>query len=293
MTKVLVTGASGQLGKGVIAELLQQGKIEPANIIAGSRDPGKLADLAAKGIETRAVNFDDEAGLVAAFTGVDRVLIISGDELAVPGKRLQQHKAAVAAAQKAGVKHIFYTSMPNPDKSVISFAPDHLGTEEAIKATGLRYTILRNSWYTENYFMGLSQNLATGTWYTSQAGGKLPNISRADCAAAAAAALATPPEGSVTLTLTGPESVTAEDVAKIVSDLTGKPLNVVQINDEQLAGGVRSAGLPEFVVQLVVTADANIRAGNFDVLTDDFEKLTGRKAQSVAEFFQQNKAALG
>lgn len=293
MTKVLVTGASGQLGKGVIAELLQQGKIEPANIIAGSRDPGKLADLAAKGIETRTVNFDDEAGLAAAFTGVDRLLIISGDELAVPGKRLVQHKAAVAAAQKAGVKHIFYTSMPNPDKSVISFAPDHLGTEEAIKATGLRYTILRNSWYTENYFMSLPQNLAAGTWYTSQAGGKLPNISRADCAAAAAAALATPPEGSVILTLTGPESVTAEDVAKIVSDLTGKPLNVVQINDEQLTGGVRGAGLPEFVVQLVVTADANIRAGNFDLLTDDFEKLTGRKAQTVAEFFQQNKAALG
>lgn len=293
MTKVLVTGASGQLGKAVIAELLEQGKIAASDIVAASRDTAKIADLAAQGIETRRADFDDAASLEAAFTGIDRVLIISSDELAVPGKRLDQHKAAVAAAVKAGVKHVLYTSMPNPDKSVISFAPDHLGTEQAIKQSGLPYTILRNAWYTENYFMSMAQNLAVGAWYTSQAGGKLSNISRLDCAAAAAAALATPPEGNTTLTLTGPETVTAEQVAAIVSEITGKPLSVVQINDEQLAGGVRGAGLPEFVVQLVVTADANIRAGNFDLLTDDFEKLTGRKAQTVADFFKQNKAALG
>ncbi|MCJ8509360.1 SDR family oxidoreductase [Rhizobium lemnae] len=293
MTKVLVTGASGQLGLAVVAELLAQGKIPTSDIVAASRNVDKLADLAAKGVETRRADFNDIASLDEAFKGINRLLIISSDELAQPGKRLEQHKAAVAAAQKAGVKHVVYTSMPNPDKSVISFAPDHLGTEEAIKASGLRYTILRNSWYIENYLMNLPQNLAVGTWYTSQAGGKVPNISRADCAAAAAAALATPSEASVIFTLTGPECVTAEDVAKIVSDLTGKPLNVVQINDEQLAEGARSAGLPEFVVQLIVTADANIRAGNFDLLTDDFERLTGRKAQTVADFFQQNKAALG
>lgn len=293
MTKVLVTGASGQLGKAVIAELLAQGKISASEIIAASRDTGKLADLAAKGIETRRADFDDAASLDAAFAGVDRLLIISSDELAVPGKRLTQHKAAIAAAVKAGVKHVLYTSMVNPDKSLVSFAPDHLATEEAIKDSGLSYTILRNSWYTENYFMSMAQNLAVGTWYTSQGGGKLPNISRADCGAAAAAALATPPQGNTILTLTGPDNVTAEQVAEIVSNVTGKPLNVVQITDEQLAGGVRGAGLPEFVVQLVVTADANIRAGNFDVLTDDFEMLTGRKPQTVADFFKENKAALG
>jgi NAD(P)H dehydrogenase (quinone) len=262
-------------------------------IVAASRNPAKLADLAGKGVETRAADFDDPASLEKAFAGIDRLLLISTDELAVPGKRLAQHKAAVAAAVKAGVKHIFYTSMPNPDKSLISFAPDHLGTEEAIKASGLRYTILRNSWYTDNHFMGLPHALEVGSWYTSQTGGRLPNISRADCAAAAAAALVSPPEGNALLTLTGAQSLTAEEIAEIVSNLTGKPLAVVQVSDEQLAGGLRGAGMPEFVVQLVVTADANIRAGNFDMVTDDFESLTGRKPESVADFFAAHKAALG
>ena len=293
MTKVLVTGASGQLGRGVIAELLKQAKLEPSQIVAGSRDPASLADAQAKGIETRRVDFGDPNGMEEAFAGIDRLLIISSGELAVPSKRVQQHKAAVAAAAKAGVGHVIYTSMPNPDNSLISFAPDHLNTEQAIKASGLSYTILRNSWYTENYFMNLPQNLATGTWYTSQGGGKLANITRGDCAAAAAAALASPPEGNVTLTLTGPESLTAEAVAGIVAKATGKPLAVVQLTDEQLSGGMRGAGLPDFLIEMLVSTEANIRAGNFDLVTDHFEQLTGRKPQTVADFFEKNKAALG
>lgn len=293
MVKLLVTGASGQLGQAVLAELLTKDGLGAGQLVAASRNPAKLADLAAKGVETRAADFDDPASLEAAFAGIDRLLLISTDELAVPGKRLAQHKAAVAAAVKAGVKHILYTSMPNPDKSLISFAPDHLGTEEAIKASGLGYTILRNSWYTDNHFMSLPHNLQTGTWYTSQAGGRLPNISRADCAVAAAAALLSPPEGNSVLTLTGPESLTVEEIAAIVSTIADKPLQVVQVSDEQLAGGVRASGMPEFVVQLVVSADANIRAGNFDMVTGDFEMLTGRKPQTVSDFFVAHKAALG
>nr|WP_289851934.1 SDR family oxidoreductase [Rhizobium sp. SSA_523] len=293
MTKILVTGASGHLGSAVLSHLVADGRVPAGDIVAASRNPDKLADWTAKGIEPRAADFDDPASLEKAFAGIDRLLLISTDELAVPGKRLAQHKAAIAAAVKAGVGHILYTSMPNPDKSVISFAPDHLGTEEAIKASGLRYTILRNSWYTDNHFMSLPHNLEAGTWYTSQAGGRLPNISRDDCAAAAAAALASPLEGNAILTLTGPQSLTADEIAEIVSEIAGKPLKIVQVTDEQLAGGVRGAGMPEFVVQLVVSTDANIRAGNFDMVTDDFERLTGRKAQTVADFFKQHRAALG
>ncbi|WP_137137130.1 SDR family oxidoreductase [Rhizobium sp. FKY42] len=293
MTKVLVTGASGQLGRAVIIELLQQAKLAPSQIIAGSRELANLADLPAKGIETRRVDFNDPASMEAAFSGVDRVLIISSGELSTPSIRAQQHTAAVKAAVKAGVGHVLYTSMPNPDKSLISFAPDHLDTEAAIKASGLRYTILRNSWYIENYFMSLPQNLAVGTWYTSQGGGKLANISRQDCAAGAAAALASPPEGNAILTLTGPESLTVEQIAEIVSNTTGKPLAVVQINDEQLAGGMAEAGLPGFLVEMLVSTEANIRAGNFDLVSNDFERLTGRKPETVADFFEKNKAALG
>ncbi|MDO1584430.1 SDR family oxidoreductase [Rhizobium oryzicola] len=293
MTKLLVTGASGQLGKAIIGHLLKDGKVAASDLIAASRDTAKLAAFEAQGIETRKADFDDPSGLEAAFTGVDRVLIISTDTLAVPGLRLKQHTAAVAAAAKAGVKHVLYTSMPNPDKSVVSFAPDHLGTEQAIKASGLAYTIIRNSWYFDNYLGSMPHNLAVGTWYTAMGEGRVANISREDCAAAAAAALANPPAGNTILTLTGAESLNADQIADAISKAAGKPLAVTKVNDEQLAAGARGAGLPDFVVDLVVSSDANVRAGNFDLVTDDFEKLTGRKPQSLADFFQQHKAALG
>ncbi|MND44505.1 Quinone oxidoreductase 2 [compost metagenome] len=292
MTKLLVTGAAGQLGRAVLNHLLETSKVSPGDIVAASRDTSKLADLAAKGVETRKADFTDEAGLAAAFAGIDRVLIISTDDLATPGNRLKQHKTAVAAATKAGVKHILYTSMPNPDKSLVSFAPDHLGTEEAIKATGIAYTILRNAWYDDNYLMSMPHNLETGTWYTAYGAGKVSNISRDDCARAAAAALANPPAGSTTLTLTGSESLNAEEIAALVSKASGKPLNVVHVTDEQLAGGLTSAGLPDFLVKMLVSADANIRAGNFDLITSDFEKLTGSKPQPLSVYLANNKGAL-
>ncbi|WP_165221709.1 SDR family oxidoreductase [Affinirhizobium pseudoryzae] len=292
MTKLLVTGASGQLGRAVLANLLAS-KGAADQIVAASRNPAKLTDLADKGVETRSADFDDPASLEKAFAGIDRLLLISTDELAVPGKRLSQHKAAVAAAVKAGVKHILYTSMPNPDKSLVSFAPDHLGTEEAIKASGLAYTILRNSWYFDNYFMSMKHNLETGQWFTSRGDGRTGHISRDDCAAAAAAALAHPPAGDVTLTLTGPEALNADQIASAIATAAGKPLAVVQINDEQLAAGASSAGLPDFVVKLVVSTEANIRAGNFNLVTGDFEALTGRRPQSVSDFFTAHKSALG
>jgi NAD(P)H dehydrogenase (quinone) len=292
MTRLLVTGAAGQLGRAVLHHLVQTSKVAPGDIVAASRDPQKLTEFATAGIETRAADFDDEAGLIKAFTGIDRVLIVSTDELATPGKRIAQHRNAVAAAAKAGVKHIIYTSMPNPDKSLVSFAPDHLGTEEAIKASGVSYTILRNSWYGDNYLMSMPHNLQVGRWYTAMGAGKVANISRDDCARAAAAALANPPAGSQTLTLTGPESLSAEDIAARVSKAAGKPLEVVHVTDDQLSHGLAGAGLPPFVVEMLVSADANIRAGNFDLLTDTFEKLTGSKPQSLGAYLETQKAAL-
>jgi len=292
MTKLLVTGAAGQLGRAVLHHLLETSKVSAGDIVAASRDPSKLSEFAAKGIETRKADFTDEAGLLGAFAGIDRLLIISTDDLATPGGRLKQHKAAVAAAEKAGVKHILYTSMPNPDRSLVSFAPDHLGTEEAIKATGLSYTILRNAWYGDNYLMSMPHNLATGTWYTAMGDGKLSNIARDDCARAAAAALANPPAGNRTVTLTGSESLGADDIAALVSKVTGKTLAVVKVTEEQLAGGMANAGLPDFLIKMLVSADANIRAGNFDLVTDDYETLTGAKPQSLASYFDSRKADL-
>ncbi|MDR6102614.1 NAD(P)H dehydrogenase (quinone) [Agrobacterium larrymoorei] len=292
MSKILVTGASGHLGQAIIRHLLETYDVPAANIVAASRDTAKLAGLAAKGVETRAADFDDASSLDSAFQGIDTLLIISTDALAVPGQRLKQHKAAVAAAAKAGVKHFAYTSMPNPDKSLVTFAPDHLGTEEAVKASGLPYTIIRNAWYLDNYLHGMPHNLASGQWFTATGNGKVSNISRDDCARAAAAALAKGKAENKTYTLTGPELLDADQIAALVSEATGKPLKAVKVSPEDLQKGIEGAGLPGFVAAMLASADANIAAGNFEILTDDYETLTGKKPESAAEFFKANRAAL-
>jgi NAD(P)H dehydrogenase (quinone) len=289
---ILITGAAGQLGQRVIHHLLETYKVPAANLIAASRDTAKLADLAAKGVQTRKADFDDAASLEAAFKGVDRVLIISTDALAVPGQRLKQHTTAVNAAVKAGVKHIAYTSMPSPDKSLVTFAPDHLGTENAVKASGLPYTIIRNAWYLDNYMHSMPHNLQGGSWYTASGDGKVPNISRDDCALGAAAALASGTTDSATYTLTGSQSLSADEIAATIASAVGKPLSAVKVSDEQLLQGLLGAGLPDFVATMLVSADANIRAGNFDQVTDDFTKLTGKQPQTLKDFFVANKAAL-
>ncbi|CAN7488573.1 SDR family oxidoreductase [Rhizobium sp. LjRoot30] len=289
---ILVTGAAGQLGQRVLHHLTETYRVAPASIVAASRDPQKLAAFAAKGIATRKVDFDDTASLSAAFTGIDRLLLISTDELATPGKRLVQHKAAVDAAVAAGVKHIAYTSMPSPDDSLVSFAGDHAGTEQAIKASGLVYTILRDAWYHDNYLHSMPHNLQTGTWYSASGEGRIATISRDDCAKAIAAALASGKTESATYTLTGTKSLTDKEIAATAADVTGKSLAVVTVTDEQLLQGLQGAGLPDFFAKVLVTADANTRAGKFDIVTDDFKRLTGSEPQSLRDFFAANKAAL-
>lgn len=289
---LLVTGAAGQFGKLVLDALLASGKTKPANIIAASRDVAKLAGYAAKGVETRAADFDDPASLDKAFAGADRILIISTDVLDQPGKRLKQHVAAVEAAKKAGVKHILYTSMPNPEKSVIPFAADHLGTENAIKATGIPYTILRNAWYMENLFLSLPHALASGQWFSSAGEGRISHVARGDLAKAAAAALESGSTESRTYTLTGAKAFTTDEIAALVAAATGKKLDVVHISDEALAGGLKGAGLPDFLVPILVSFDTNTRDGHFDVITDDVATLTGAAPLGLSAFLDTNKAAL-
>ncbi|MGE7368281.1 SDR family oxidoreductase [Neorhizobium sp. NPDC001467] len=292
MARLLVTGANGKLGRDVIRHLLETVGVSAQDVIAASRDTSALSDLKDRGIEIRKADFSDAATLATAFDGIDRALIISTDALAVPSLRLTQHKAAIAAAQQAGVSHILYTSMPEPETSLVSFAPDHHGSEEAIRATGIAYTILRNAWYHDNYLMSMPHNLQGGKWFTATGSGKVATISRDDCALAAAIALAKPPAGNRILTLTGASSLTADEVAATVSEAAGKPLEVVQVNGEQLAAGMAAAGLPDFLVRMLASADANIAAGKFDIVTDDYKTLTGRDPQSLQAFLQENRNVL-
>ncbi|MBW8907833.1 MAG: SDR family oxidoreductase [Mesorhizobium sp.] len=294
MTKtLLVTGASGHLGRAVIKHLLGEQKVGPANIIATTRNPENLADLAALGVTVRAADFDDQASLAKAFTGADRVLIISTNELAIQGKRREQQLAAVAAASKAGVGHLLYTSMPDPEPgSPVVFAPDHYDTEQAIKASGIPYTIFRNGWYDENLFMGLPQVLASGHWYTSAGDGAISYGSRDDYAAAIAGGLASDTRESTTYTLTGPKAYTTAEVAGFVTEITGKPIQIVQLSDDALATGLKAAGVPDFLAKALVSFDAVTRAGGLGMVTDSVEKLSGRKSVSLKQFVEANKAAL-
>jgi NAD(P)H dehydrogenase (quinone) len=289
--KLLVTGASGNLGRLVLDALLARG-VSAGDIIATTRDPSKLSAYAARGIDMRTADFDDAASITRAFDGADRLVLISTDALDDKGTRQKQHAAAVTAAKAAGVSHIVYTSLPEPEISSVIFAPDHLNTEKAIKASGMSYTLLRDTWYQENMFMSLPQVLASGHWYTSSGEGKIAHVARADCAEAIAAALASGSTETRTYTLTGPELRSTAEVAALASEIIGKPIEVVQLNDEQLAGGVKAAGVPEFLIPTLVSFDKAARQGHLGALTNDVETLTGKKPATLRSFLEANKQAL-
>jgi NAD(P)H dehydrogenase (quinone) len=291
---LLVTGASGQLGRGVINYLLDAHKVPPAKIIATTRNPESVADLAARGVVVRAADFNDAASLEIAFKGADKVLIISTGDLDLKsGRRLKQHENAVAAAQNTGISHLLYTSMPDPEPgSPVLFADDHYSTEQAIKASGIPYTIFRNGWYQENLFLALPHAIASGHWYTSAGEGRIAHGARDDMAAAIAAGLVSGSTDSRTYTLTGPHAYTTAEIAALVSEVTGKPLEVIQVPDEALIEGVKSAGVPEDFAEVVVSFDANMRSGRIAMVTDAIETLSGRAPKTLKQFLEANKAAL-
>nr|WP_272211461.1 NAD(P)H-binding protein [Marinicella sp. W31]MDC2877349.1 NAD(P)H-binding protein [Marinicella sp. W31] len=289
-TKILLTGASGKLGRETLDILLSSGK--PAHeIIATTRNVSNLADYAAKGVIVRQADFNAPETLSEAFAGADRIAIISTDAIDPGSDRVKQHAAAAEAAKLAGASHLIYTSLPDPEGSRISFAPDHLGSEKAVIGSGLSYTILRNSWYQENLLMSLPQAFAQGVWATSAGNGRQSFIAHEDCARALAAALLSNSTENAIYTLNDGESHTVEEIAAMASAIVGKPLEVSHISEDALRAGLTDAGLPPFVVDLSVSADENVRTGGFDIINDDFETLTGQKPQTLRSFFEANRAA--
>lgn len=291
--QLLVTGASGQLGRRVIFHLIHTFNVQPDRVIATTRKPDALADLAEQGVVVRSADFNDPASLGSAFTGASRMLLISTDALDVPGRRLAQHKRAVEAAIKADVDHIVYTSMPKPEPgSPIPFAPDHYSTEQDLASSGLGWTVLRNNWYSENLFASIPRALSTGKWYTSAGEGRVAYVTREDCARSAAAVLASNSRDNARYEVTGPEALGVTDIAKIAGDLAGLPIEVVHVSDQQLAAGLSAAGVPAPFVSLLTAFDANTRANNVSAVSDTVFRLTGRAPTTVTEFLRENLQAL-
>jgi len=287
---LLVTGAAGQIGRRVL-DLLLAAKAGP--IIATTRKPEALADFAARGVEVRQADFENEAGLADAFRGAARALLISTDSLDRPGRRIAQHQAALRALAKAGVKHVVYTSFVNPSEgSRVLISVDHRETEAALARSSFDFTILRNNVYMDMLMMALPQAVATGQWFNARGNGAAAFVTREDCARAAAAALASQSTGRTTLDITGPAALTSEQVAAIASRVTGRPVKHVSLPPEALKEGMVKNGLPPPVADLLLSFDAAHLAGEFNVVTDAVLKLTGKGPQSVEEFLTANRAAL-
>ena len=283
---ILVTGASGALGRLVLAELTARGATD---LRAGSRKPEALDITGATPVH---VDFDDEASLEAAFAGVERLMIISTDALDDKGTRQRQHRAAVAAAARAGVRHVVYTSMPAPAADhPIFFAPDHLATEEAIKASGMGYTILRNNWYFENLALSVPGALAHGAMLTAAGEGRIAHGARADYAAAAAGALLTESESAV-YDLSGPEAHTVAEQVAAINAALGSAIAVVPMDDAALGETLTVAGVPAPLAALLVGADRAAREGRMDSVTDHVARLSGRAPQTLAAWLATNAQML-
>jgi NAD(P)H dehydrogenase (quinone) len=292
-TSVLVTGASGQLGQRVLFHLLDTLNLPPARVIAATRRPDSLAMWAARGVDVRAADFDSKTSLVRAFQGANRMLLISTDA-DLPGQRVKQHLGAIAAAEAAGVEHLIYTSMPEPRRSLVLFAPDHAESEAALRASRLRsWTVLRNHWYFENIFMVLPGHMARGGKWLSAAGdGKLADIARDDVALAAAVDLAGHTTGTRIYTLSGAESLSTAEHAKLISVATGVPIHVVPVTLDAYVRGMVESGVPEQVARLLASFDLNVAAGHMGNISGDFERITGRKPRSLASWLAANRAGL-
>lgn len=288
--KLLVTGASGHLGRRVV-ELLLEAKTK--HIIAMTRNPDKLKDLADKGVEVRAGNFEDPAGLEKAFAGVERLLLISTDEVSRPGQRLIQHQNAVAAAQKTGVQHVVYTSMPKPEPgNPITFAPDHYGTEQALKASTLTWTILRHNWYSDFLIPKLSQAISKGKLFGAPGEGGAAYVTREDCARADVAALVSTETKNRTLDITGPAVVTGVQLAQIASSITGKPVSYMSVAASTIKAGLAGTGLPNVIQEMVTSFEVAIVEGYLAVPSTAVKDLTGKEPQSVESYLTAHKDAL-
>ncbi|RBP86213.1 NAD(P)H dehydrogenase (quinone) [Cytobacillus firmus] len=280
--KILITGATGKLGSKVVESLL---KSIPASELAVSvRNPEKAEGLRSRGVEVRQGDFDRPETLDNAFTGIDRLLIISAD--GDNETRIHQHTNAVQAAERAGVKFIAYTSLANATESKNLMAPPHVATEAAIIKTGIPYSFLRNNWYLENEIGSIQGALKGAPWVTSAGEGKVGWALQQDYADAAAAVLVGNGHENTVYELSGP-LLTQEELASALGNVLGKEVPVQQVSDEKYAEVMKGLGLPDFVIPIVVGIQESIRNGSLGVESNDFEKVLGRSVTPINEALTQ------
>jgi NAD(P)H dehydrogenase (quinone) len=260
---IAVTGASGQLGQRVIDAL--KARIDPAGIVALARSPDKLSGL---GVGVRAFDYAKPDTLASALAGVDTLILISSSEV---GQRVAQHRNIIEAARAAGVRRILYTSLLHADTSPLSLADEHRATEAALKASSIACTILRNSWYSENYTGSIGAAVQAGAFIGSAGAGKISAATRADYAEALAVVATTQGHDGKVYELAGDEAWTLADLAAEVSRQTGKDIPYRDLPEAEYAAVLAGVGLPEALAGAIAGWDVAASQG---ALFDDGRQLS-------------------
>lgn len=274
---IVITGANGQLGRLVIQSLLE--KIPATQIVAAVRSPEKAQDIAALGVQVRQADYNRPDTLDAAFNGASKVLLISSSEV---GSRVAQHQAVIAAAQRAGVSLLAYTSLLRADTTPLALASEHVATEHALKASGIPFVLLRNGWYTENYAASIQPALAHGVFIGSAGTGRIASASRADYAQAAATVIASEGQAGLIYELAGDEAYTLADFAAELSRQAGQRVSYQDLPQAAFADALAGAGLPPAFAALLADSDAGAAKG---ALFDDarqLSRLIGRPTTAYA-----------
>ncbi len=274
---IVITGASGQLGRLVIQSLLT--KVPASSIVAAVRNPQKASDLAALGVQVRRADYTDSASLDAAFQGAEKVLLISSSEV---GQRLAQHRNAIDAARRAGVSLLAYTSLLHADTSPLGLAGEHVATEACLAQAGVPFVLLRNGWYTENYLASIPPALQHGAFIGSAGEGRIASAARADYAEAAAAVLTSPDQSGKVYELAGDEAYTLAGFAAELSRQSGKTIPYVDLPESDYKAALVGAGLPEPIAGLLADSDSGASKGGMFDATRQLSALIGRPTTPLA-----------
>ena len=281
---IVITGAAGQLGRLVIAELLKT--VPASQIVAAVRHPGKASDLAALGVQLRVADYSEPATLDSAFAGADKLLLISSNEL---GQRIAQHRNVIDAAKRAKVGLIAFTSLLHADSSPLGLATEYKGTEALLKDSGLPHVLLRNGWYTENYLASIPPALQHGVFIGSAGDGKIASAARADYAAAAAAVLTRADQAGKVYELAGDEAYTLSELAAEITRQSGKTVVYQNLPQADFKAALLGAGLPEPIAELLSASDVGAAQGGLFDDSHQLSRLIGRPTTPLATLV---KAAL-
>lgn len=276
---LLVTGASGHLGRLVVESLLDRGT-PASDIVATARKTEALADLAERGVDVRRADYGDPASLDAAFAGVDRLLLVSSSEV---GQRVAQHANVIDAAKRAGVGFVAYTSITRAGTSDLALAAEHRATEELLAASGLPHALLRNSWYLENYTGQLLTVQEHGAVLGAAGEGRVSAATRADYAAAAATVLAGDGHEGAVYELGADHAFSLAEYAAAVSRVTGQEVAYRDLSVEDYTAVLVGAGLPEPYAAVLADSDRGISAGALFTDTGDLSRLAGRPTTGVED----------